>query len=126
DRRGILPGSPVQDRTSGLRLRSYNACMAAVQRPAEHAESWVLDPVRGIRVARPAALMGILNATPDSFSDGGRHGDPAAARAMAQVMVDAGATFLDVGGESTRPGSAIVSVDEEIRRVVPVVEAVAG
>lgn len=114
----------MQDRTSGLRLRSYNVGMAAAQRSGEHAESWILDPVRGIRVAHPAALMGILNATPDSFSDGGRHGDAVAARATAQVMVGAGAAFLDVGGESTRPGSVAVPIDEEIRRVVPVIEAV--
>jgi dihydropteroate synthase len=72
---------------------------------------------------RPAlpALMGILNATPDSFSDGGRHDDPQQAVAAGLAMVAAGAAWLDVGGESTRPGAAPVPADEQIRRVVPVI-----
>lgn len=70
-------------------------------------------------------VMGIVNATPDSFSDGGRHLDPHAAVDAALAMVDAGATIIDVGGESTRPGADAVSPDEEIRRVVPVVQALA-
>ncbi|MCK6489113.1 MAG: dihydropteroate synthase [Planctomycetes bacterium] len=69
----------------------------------------------------PALLMGILNATPDSFSDGGRHLDPGAAVAAGLAMAAAGAAWLDVGGESTRPGAAAVDAAEEIRRVVPVV-----
>jgi dihydropteroate synthase len=70
-------------------------------------------------------LMGILNVTPDSFSDGGRHFDPAAAVARARSMVAEGAAIVDVGGESTRPGHLPVSQDEELRRVVPVLEALA-
>ncbi|KFD01336.1 dihydropteroate synthase [Rahnella aquatilis CIP 78.65 = ATCC 33071] len=69
--------------------------------------------------------MGILNVTPDSFSDGGRHNTLDLALRHAQAMVDAGATILDIGGESTRPGAAEVSEDEELARVVPVVEAIA-
>lgn len=69
-------------------------------------------------------VMGILNVTPDSFSDGGRHNRLDLALKHAQTMVDAGATILDIGGESTRPGAAEVSEDEEIERVVPVVEAI--
>ena len=65
--------------------------------------------------------MGILNITPDSFSDGGDHLDPANAVRAAAEMVSAGAQILDIGGESTRPGAAEVSVEEEIRRVVPVI-----
>ncbi|MEN8107032.1 MAG: dihydropteroate synthase [Pseudomonadota bacterium] len=68
-------------------------------------------------------VMGILNVTPDSFSDGGVFLAPAQAMAHAQAMVEAGAAIIDVGGESTRPGSAPVSVDEELRRVLPVIEA---
>src|SRR6202012_389353 len=68
-------------------------------------------------------LMGILNVTPDSFSDGGRHADPAAAVARAKAMVAEGATIVDVGGESTRPGHVPVSEDEELRRVTPALEA---
>ncbi|MFU2314859.1 dihydropteroate synthase [Rahnella sp. PCH160] len=70
-------------------------------------------------------VMGILNVTPDSFSDGGRHNTLELAIRHAQMMVDAGATLLDIGGESTRPGAAEVSEDEELARVVPVVEAIA-
>ncbi|HEY1863383.1 MAG TPA: dihydropteroate synthase [Roseiarcus sp.] len=68
-------------------------------------------------------LMGILNLTPDSFSDAGRHSDLAAAVARAKAMVAEGAAIVDVGGESTRPGHVPVSEDEELRRVVPVLEA---
>ncbi len=70
-------------------------------------------------------LMGILNVTPDSFSDGGRHFDPEAAAARARAMVAEGAAIVDVGGESTRPGHLPVSQDEELRRVVPALEALA-
>jgi dihydropteroate synthase len=70
-------------------------------------------------------LMGILNVTPDSFSDGGRHSDLAAAVARAHVMVTDGAAIIDVGGESTRPGHVPVPEDEELRRVVPALEALA-
>src|SRR2546430_17660574 len=70
--------------------------------------------------------MGVLNVTPDSFSDGGRWLDPDAAVARGLAMVAEGADVVDVGGESTRPGAAEVALDEELRRVVPVVEALAG
>ncbi|MEP2886899.1 MAG: dihydropteroate synthase [Lentilitoribacter sp.] len=68
-------------------------------------------------------LMGILNVTPDSFSDGGRHNDVEAAVEMAQAMTASGATLIDIGGESTRPGAALVAVDEEIKRTAPVIQA---
>jgi dihydropteroate synthase len=67
-------------------------------------------------------LMGVINATPDSFSDGGRFLDPAAAVAQGLALAAAGADLLDVGGESTRPGADPVPVEEEIRRVVPVIQ----
>ncbi|MEJ5035607.1 dihydropteroate synthase [Acinetobacter johnsonii] len=70
-------------------------------------------------------VMGILNVTPDSFSDGGKHNGKAQAIAHAQQMIADGATVIDVGGESTRPDASVVEVEEEIRRVVPVVEALA-
>ncbi len=69
------------------------------------------------------ALFGILNVTPDSFSDGGDFLDPEAAAARAATLLDEGAHVIDVGGESTRPGSDPVSPEEEVRRVVPVIEA---
>jgi dihydropteroate synthase len=77
------------------------------------------------RFARPS-VMGVVNVTPDSFSDGGAHLQPAAAAAAGWRMVDEGAAIVDVGGESTRPGSAGVSVEEELRRVVPVLESLHG
>jgi dihydropteroate synthase len=67
-------------------------------------------------------LMGVVNATPDSFSDGGAFLDPDAAVAQALRLADEGADLLDIGGESTRPGAPPVPADEEIRRVVPIVE----
>jgi dihydropteroate synthase len=70
--------------------------------------------------------MGIVNVTPDSFSDGGVHLDPASAAAAARRMVEDGAAIVDVGGESTRPGHEPVSLDEELRRVVPVLERLDG
>jgi dihydropteroate synthase len=75
---------------------------------------------------RRCALLGILNATPDSFSDGGRWLDPGAAAARAEQMAAEGADALDVGGESTRPGSVSVPEDEQIARVVPVIRAIRG
>jgi dihydropteroate synthase len=71
-------------------------------------------------------VMGILNVTPDSFSDGGAFFEQDRAVSRAHQMIDEGADIVDVGGESTRPGAAVVSLDEELRRVVPVVEALAG
>ena len=78
-----------------------------------------------------AAVMGVLNLTPDSFSDGGRvfrngRVDVGAAQAIAASMVDQGAAIIDVGGESTRPGSVPVDCAEELRRVIPVVERLAS
>ena len=66
-------------------------------------------------------VMGILNVTPDSFSDGGTHNSLIDAVKHANLMINAGATIIDVGGESTRPGAAEVSVEEELQRVIPVI-----
>jgi len=68
-------------------------------------------------------IMGVLNVTPDSFSDGGRYLEPKAALAQARRMADAGAEIIDIGGESTRPGAEDVALEEERRRVLPVIEA---
>lgn len=70
--------------------------------------------------------MGVLNVTPDSFSDGGLHVQPEAAIAAARTMLTEGAAIVDVGGESTRPGADSVALDEELRRVEPVLEGLAG
>lgn len=79
-------------------------------------------PDRVLNLDAPVA-MGILNVTPDSFSDGGRHASVAAAVEHALQMVEQGAAIIDVGGESTRPGAAPVSEEEELRRVLPVISA---
>lgn len=80
---------------------------------------------RILDLSRPL-VMGILNVTPDSFSDGGRYDSLDAALERARQMSADGADIIDVGGESTRPGAAPVSADEEIERVIPVIEAVAA
>ena len=71
-------------------------------------------------------VMGVLNLTPDSFSDGGRYLDPDAALAQAERLAGEGAAILDIGGESTRPGAPAVESDEELRRVLPVLERIAA
>jgi dihydropteroate synthase len=78
-----------------------------------------------IDLERPV-VMGVLNVTPDSFSDGGQFGDVSAAVAYGLRLAEEGAAIVDVGGESTRPGAAPVGEDEELRRVIPVVEALAA
>ena len=80
---------------------------------------------RILRLDRPQ-VMGIVNVTPDSFSDGGAHDTADAAVAHALRLVEEGADALDIGGESTRPGAAEVEVEEELRRVVPVIERLAA
>jgi dihydropteroate synthase len=77
------------------------------------------------RFPRPA-VMGIVNVTPDSFSDGGLNFEPEAAVASARRMLAEGAAMIDIGAESTRPGAAAVAVDEELRRIVPVLEELVG
>ena len=69
-------------------------------------------------------VMGILNVTPDSFSDGGKFNNIDAAMRQVEKMVDEGADIIDVGGESTRPGYTVISSQEEIDRVVPVIEKI--
>ena len=80
--------------------------------------------LRSLSLQRPL-IMGILNVTPDSFSDGGRHSEPDRAVAIALQMEADGADIIDIGGESTRPGAAPVSTDEELRRIMPVIERLA-
>lgn len=85
------------------------------------------DPARVFRAPdRRPALMGVINVTPDSFSDGGLHATAAAAIAHGRRLVAEGADILDIGGESTRPGAVAVPPAEELARVLPVVEALAG
>jgi dihydropteroate synthase len=83
-------------------------------------------PARTLELGEHTLIMGILNVTPDSFSDGGLYLDAAAGVARAMAMEAAGADIIDIGGESTRPGSAGVSADEEMRRILPVIEKLRG
>lgn len=83
-------------------------------------------PRRTMEIGSKTLVMGILNVTPDSFSDGGRFEDTEAAIEFGAAMEEAGADIIDVGGESTRPGSAPVSQEEELQRVIPVIRVLAG
>ena len=75
-------------------------------------------------VSKKTYIMGILNVTPDSFSDGGKYNRMDAALSHAEEMIRDGADIVDIGGESTRPGHTVITDEEEIARVVPVIEAV--
>jgi len=81
---------------------------------------------RSVNLSRSGLIMGVLNVTPDSFSDGGQFLDEEAAFRHAARMVAEGATILDVGGESSRPGSEPVALEEELRRVIPVIKRIRG
>lgn len=91
----------------------------------KHSPSRILSPQLPDLAHRPL-VMGIVNVTPDSFSDGGLCASTERALAHAVRLIEEGADWLDIGGESTRPGSAPVDVEEELRRIIPVVEALAS
>uniref|UniRef100_UPI003F57EA81 dihydropteroate synthase n=1 Tax=Peterkaempfera podocarpi TaxID=3232308 RepID=UPI003F57EA81 len=91
-----------------------------------HMSTAAIAPLPGLAPLDRCAVMGVVNVTPDSFSDGGRWLDPAAAVAHGLELVARGADLIDVGGESTRPGAARVSEEEELRRVIPVVRELAA
>lgn len=87
------------------------------------------DVIPRLGVGTPTSVplvMGIVNVTPDSFSDGGKYSDPQAAIAHGLALIDEGASILDIGGESTRPGATPVDVETELARVLPVIEGLAG
>ncbi|SER52897.1 dihydropteroate synthase [Nitrosomonas sp. Nm51] len=86
----------------------------------------ILPELHPIHTARQPLVMGVVNVTPDSFSDGGLFFSTDNAIKHARKLIDEGADILDIGGESTRPGSDPVSVGEELRRVMPIIEAFAG
>ncbi|MEY4983692.1 MAG: hypothetical protein RIR62_1958 [Pseudomonadota bacterium] len=112
------------DRAEVLSRDAAPRIVAARDLPAEWRDR-LADPrpaFAGLTLDRPR-LMGILNVTPDSFSDGGRFLSPDAALSQARAMADAGADILDIGGESTRPGAAEVGVEEEVSRTAPVIAA---
>jgi len=78
---------------------------------------------KNFEIGKRTYIMGILNITPDSFSDGGKYNNIQAAINHAKIMISNGADIIDIGGESTRPGHSFVSIDEEIKRVIPIIEA---
>ena len=93
--------------------------------PARTAAAWKISR-RSLRYGERTLVMGVLNVTPDSFSDGGQFFSLAGALAHAAQMIDEGADIIDIGGESTRPGSNFVSEEEELCRVIPVIERLAN
>lgn len=129
----------VREPDHGSHVRSFHVSVADLRGWAAgqgghtlHAVSEALDRLTGRRIAfagiankRPL-LMGVVNVTPDSFSDGGKHASAAAAIAHGKALIAEGADILDIGGESTRPGSDPVDEAEELRRVIPVIEGLAG
>src|ERR1700722_10779411 len=84
------------------------------------------DPWKSLELGERTAVMGILNVTPDSFSDGGQYFDLEKATARGREIEQEGADIIDIGGASSRPGSEAVPEDEEMRRVLPVIESLAG
>ena len=115
------------------RLIERGTASRLIAAPAIPAE-WDIERTHVTRAPRPwvglaaagPQVMGVLNVTPDSFSDGGIYLDPGRAIAAAQAMIAAGATILDIGGESTRPGAAPVTPGQEQARILPVIRALAG
>jgi dihydropteroate synthase len=120
----VLLGTRSQFDRALERLRDAGSDLATVAVELER-ELERDDRSPGTPWADDTAIMGILNVTPDSFYDGGRYETTDAALERAERLIDAGADIVDVGGESTRPGAETVPTDEEIGRVVPVVEALA-
>ncbi len=87
--------------------------------------TWKLK-AREIRLGERTVILGVLNLTPDSFSDGGRYADPDRAFARALELEEQGADIIDVGGESTRPGSKPITAAEEMQRLIPVLKRLRG
>jgi dihydropteroate synthase len=94
--------------------------------PARHTFTIHLPGGRALTLGRRTLVMAIVNVTPDSFADGGERFDPDTAIAYARTAIEQGADILDIGGESTRPGAAVVGEAEELRRVLPVLEGLRG
>jgi len=115
------------DRAERLARDGRRALVPATDLPADLLERLCAPrpALAGLPMDRPQ-VMGIVNVTPDSFSDGGLHDRPETAIAQGRALVEAGATILDIGGESTRPGAGEVPAAEEIARVQPVIAALAG
>jgi dihydropteroate synthase len=116
----IAPGAPAAPMALADVPPSWQAQVLALTRPVP---GFAGLPTSA-EIGRPL-VMGIVNVTPDSFSDGGRHFDPRTAIAAGHAMLEAGADILDIGGESTRPGAEPVTPEEEIARMLPVLRELA-
>jgi dihydropteroate synthase len=103
--------------------RSINELVSTVERPPQ---SIPLPGGRSIDLSNGPVIMGIINATPDSFSDGGEYLEPSRAIDRAFEMIEHGAGIIDIGGESSRPGSRELEVEEELSRVAPILEGLSG
>src|ERR1043165_2131034 len=119
----LSPSFP--DSYAELLSRTLPSLCATVEDTVRKLFFWKLQQ-RELRLGEKTVLMGVLNVTPDSFSDGGKFSDPDRAFARAVEMEEQGADVIDVGAESTRPGSARISGAEEIRRLIPVLKRLAG
>ena len=125
----LLMGTVVQLQTLTIKLtRQYDrlcGCGDTISSILDNlAASYTLQLGTGIPLDKRTIIMGILNVTPDSFYDGSRYAELDAAVQRARDIVEEGADIIDVGGESTRPGAAQISIDEELARVIPVIEMV--
>lgn len=113
---------------AGLKMRSYQDIAASSDRAVVESLHLLEQqrPLPGNGNTSGPLIMGVVNVTPDSFSDGGEFFDPNEAVAQAKELAMAGADILDIGGESTRPGAEPVSLEDELKRVIPVVKALNG
>jgi dihydropteroate synthase len=125
----ILLGTPLQFDTLAHEAASFLPHLANIaQKTIENYQrnSFAISHPGGkLSLEEHTALMGVLNVTPDSFSDGGKFFTAQEALSHAEKMIDAGADIIDIGGESTRPGADPVSLDEELRRIIPVIKQLA-
>jgi len=118
------PASPLPSRPAPVVVRAVPRPTPPAPQsdaPARKLYFWKLRQ-RELRLGERTLLMGILNVTPDSFSDGGKYSDADRAYARAIELEELGADIIDIGAESTRPGSSRVTADEELRRLVPVLK----
>jgi dihydropteroate synthase len=121
----LIEGSPGNTRTRLFTARSLAESSDADLKSVLERVTAPRPPFAGLALDRPL-IMGIVNVTPDSFSDGGLYDTKEEAIAHAAELAGAGAAIIDIGGESTRPGSDAVEEEEELARVVPVIEGLAG
>ncbi|HUJ17815.1 MAG TPA: dihydropteroate synthase [Nitrospirota bacterium] len=125
----VLTGTADQIREASRIIAAYGGrARALAEKISSHLDNYLRSDYKMsckgtvLDLGSRTHIMGILNVTPDSFSDGGRYADPERALAHARDMVTAGADIIDIGGESTRPGALPLSEEEELRRIIPLIE----